>query len=197
MRQSQSKRDPLHRSCRAAARLFISCLCVAASLAVLQGQRAGSTSAKPPSGPVLTMVVDKGTIEIQLFRADAPKSVEHILGLVGRSFYRGQRIHRVERSLVQFGDPTSRDVSRRDWWGSGGSRNPIGVAEFNTHRHVRGAVGLAHAGNARAADSQIYILKAPMPALDGKHVVVGQVIKGMEVVDTLQVLDLIKNFSVR
>ena len=97
---------------------------------------------------------------------------------------------------MQFGDPTSRDVSRRDWWGRAGSGTPIGVAEFNKHKHVRGAVSLAHTGDARYADSQLFICKAAMPALDGKHVVVGQVIKGMEVVDRLVVTDVLKNVTV-
>jgi cyclophilin family peptidyl-prolyl cis-trans isomerase len=69
----------------------------------------------------------------------------------------------------------------------------VGVAEFNKRTHVRGAVGLAHGGDARYADSQIYILKTASPSLNGKHVVIGQVTKGIEVVDRLQVADVIKN----
>jgi cyclophilin family peptidyl-prolyl cis-trans isomerase len=139
----------------------------------------------------------KGAIEIQLFRSESPKSVDHVLDLAKHNFYRGQRIHRVEASLVQFGDPVSRDMSRRDWWGRAGSGSPIGVAEFNKHKNVRGAVGLAHTGNAAYADSQLYICKAAMPSLDGKHVVIGQVVKGMDVVDKLQVADVLRNVTVR
>jgi peptidyl-prolyl cis-trans isomerase B (cyclophilin B) len=146
------------------------------------------------------MVIDtaKGSIEIQLFRADAPKSVDHILALVKSNFYRGLRVHRAEKSLVQFGDPQSRDASRRDSWGSGGSGNPIGVAELSRrHLNVRGSVGLAHGGVAKFADSQLYILKTASPSLDGKHVVIGQVIKGMDVVDRLDVPDVLKLVTIR
>lgn len=160
----------------------------------LDAQRAGRGSA--PTGPVVTIETAKGTIAIGLFPDEAPKSVEHILALVKRGFYRGQRIHRVERTLVQFGDPVSRDVSRRDWWGRSSSGNPIGVAEINKRPHVRGAVGLAHSGDARYADSQIYIMKAASPGLDGKHVVIGQVIRGMDVVDALQVTDVLKMVTI-
>ena len=175
-------------------------LSVPIALLVLTGlsaQRATAPAASVPAGPILSIETPKGMIDIRLFRADAPKSVDHIIGLVKRNFYRGQRIHRVEASLVQFGDPTSRDVSKRDWWGRAGSGDPIGVAEFNKHTHVRGAVALAHTGNAKYADSQLYILKTASPSLDGKHVVIGQVIKGMDVVDKLQVADLLKTVTIR
>ena len=49
---------------------------------------------------------------------EAPKTVEHILTLVRRSFYNGQRVHRfVAGFVVQFGDPQTRDMTKRDLWG--------------------------------------------------------------------------------
>lgn len=169
-------------------------MCIASIVAVADGQRAAAPPA--PAGPRLTFVTPRGTFEIVLYPADAPKSVEHILGLAKRNFYRGQRIHRVEASLVQFGDPVSRDMSRRDWWGRSSSGNPIGVAELNRHPHVRGAVSLAHSGNAASADSQLFIMKTASPGLNGKHVVIGRVLSGMDVVDRLQVTDLLKQVTV-
>ena len=163
--------------------------------AVLVGVLRAQGGAALPD-PMMTLETAKGTMEIRLYRAESPKSVAQIIALVKRNFYRGQRIHRVERSLVQFGDPASRDVSRKDWWGRTGSGNPIGVAEFNKHLNVRGAVGLAHGGNPQYADSQIYILKAAMPTLDKKHVVIGQVTKGVEVIDKLVITDVIKNVTI-
>ena len=61
------------------------------------------------------MVIEtaKGTIEIQLFQSEAPKSVDHIIALVNKNFYRSQRFHRVESSVVQFGDPQSRDMTKQ------------------------------------------------------------------------------------
>lgn len=157
----------------------------------------GARSTAPSAAPVMVLETVKGTIEIQLFPNDAPKSVEHIVGLVKRSFYRSQRVHRVEASLVQFGDPQSRDMTQQGSWGTGSSYNPIGVAEISKRSHVRGTVGLANSGNAKLADSQLYIMKAPSPSLNGKHAIVGQVIKGMEVVDKLQYADMIKMVTIR
>ncbi len=157
--------------------------------------------AKPATAktPVIVVETAKGTIEIELFASDAPKSAAHLLELVRRGFYRGQRFHRVEASLVQVGDPQSRNVAMEGYWGQGGSGTPIGVAEISkAHSHVRGAVGLAHAGaDARYADSQFYIMKTPSPSLDGKYAVVGRVIAGMDVVDKLQKRDVLKNVYVK
>jgi peptidyl-prolyl cis-trans isomerase B (cyclophilin B) len=168
--------------------------------AVLLGAWAQGAAVKAPPAPdpVLVFETAKGTIEIRLFKSEAPKSVDHLLELMKRSFYRGQRFHRVTASLAQIGDPMSRDMSRKDYWGTGNSGSPIGVFEFSKKRsHVRGAVGLAHGGNPVGADSQIYIMKTPSPSLDGKHAIVGQVIAGMTVVDKIVVTDMIKNATVK
>jgi cyclophilin family peptidyl-prolyl cis-trans isomerase len=172
--------------------LVLSCF----ALTVVHGQR-GRPTARPPA-PVMVIETARGTIEITLMPSEAPKSVAHIIGLVNSHFYRGQRFHRVEASLVQFGDPSSRDMTRADSWGTGSSGDPIGVSE-NTRsmKHVRGAVGLAHTGDPKYADSQLYIMKTASPGLDGKHAIIGHVTKGMEVVDKLQVADVLKTVTIR
>jgi cyclophilin family peptidyl-prolyl cis-trans isomerase len=170
------------------------------ALLVASATTASQTKPAAAAAPNPVIVFDtlKGTIEIELFQSETPKSVEHILALMKRSFYRGERFHRVTASLVQFGDPQSRDMSRQAYWGNNNSGNPIGVFEWSKKRsHVRGAVGLAHSGNPIGADSQIYIMKTPSPGLDGKHAIIGRVITGMAVVDKLVVTDLIKDARVK
>ena len=144
--------------------------------------------------PVLVFDTVKGTIEIRLFASETPKSVEHILMHMRRNVYRAQRFHRVTALLVQVGDPQSRQMSRQAYWGTGNTGNPLGVFELSKKRtHVRGAVGLAHSGDPRGADSQFYIMKGPSPSLDGKHTIIGQVTVGMAVVDKLAAGDQIKD----
>ena len=114
----------------------------------------------------------KGTIEIETFPEDAPKTVQHIVALVKKNFYNGMRFHRAEENfLVQVGDPQSRDMSREAWWGRGpGSGSPIGVAEITKkRRHAPGTVAMAHVGDPKLADSQFYIIIQPRPGLDGKY----------------------------
>lgn len=172
------------------------CVLVAASVAA-QG---GKTS--PGAGPVVVLETTKGTIEFETYPNEAPKTVAHILGLVRRNFYNGIRVHRVAKNfVVQFGDPQTRDVTRKEMWGRGaaaGSGKPIGVAEPHKNRsHKLGAVAMAYAENPASADSQIYITLRPTPQLDGKYTVFGQVISGMDVVQKIEIGDIIKKASVR
>lgn len=155
---------------------------------------AGQTKQTAPAAPVLVLDTVKGTIEITFFPAEAPKSVDHIVTLVRNSLYRGQRFHRAEPSLVQFGDPRSRDMTLKAYWGTSGSGKAINAFELSKKRqHVRGTVGLGHSGNPMSADSQLYIMKRAGPSLDGKYAIIGQVTAGMAVVDKIEIADSIKN----
>jgi cyclophilin family peptidyl-prolyl cis-trans isomerase len=174
----------------------------AAAQAPAKKGAAAPAKPSPDAGPIVVVETVKGTFEFETYPGDAPKSVEHILALVKRNFYNGQRVHRVEPGfVVQFGDPKTRDMTKRDSWGQtagGGSGKPIGVAEISkTHLHTKGAVGLAHAGDAAQGDSQIYVMLGDRPALNGKYAVIGRVLSGMDVVQKLQVEDIIKKVSIR
>ena len=113
--------------------------------------------------------------------------------------------HRVQAgSIVQTGDPLSRDLTKMREWGTGGSGykgapKPVGVAEPAKKKFERGIVGLAYQTNRKpeTADSQFFILLSPNPALNGKYAALGKVIKGMDVLAKIEMQDLIKNVSVR
>jgi len=168
------------------------------------GRGATATPAQPKkspgAGPVVGVETVKGTFQFETYTNEAPKSVEHILGLVKRNFYNGMRVHRqVPGFIMQFGDPFSRDMSKKDLWGTGGSFNIVGVGEPNPKRtHGLGAVAMAYPGrDPRQADSQIYVTLAPVHRLDGDYTVIGQVIAGMDVVQKLAVPDVIRRVTVK
>ena len=155
-------------------------------------------SAQKTANPVIVVETDKGTFEIELTPNLAPKGVALILSLVEKNFYRGQRVHRMTPSLVQFGDPQTRNVNAQARWGTGGSGTRVGVSEVvPAMKHVRGAVGLASAGEAKFADGQMYIMKTAMPGIDGQYSIIGRVINGITVADKLQISDVIKNVTLK
>jgi cyclophilin family peptidyl-prolyl cis-trans isomerase len=165
-----------------------------------QAKPAATTS--PGAGAVIVLDTSKGVIEFETYPNEAPKTVAHILSLVKRGFYNGQRVHRVAPNfVVQFGDPQTRDMTKKDLWGRGaaaGSGKPVGVAEPHKNRgHKIGSVAMAHAGNPAQADSQIYITLRATPELNGKYTVFGQVISGMEVVQKIEIGDVIKKATVK
>jgi peptidyl-prolyl cis-trans isomerase B (cyclophilin B) len=175
-------------------------LAVAISCA-FDGHRA-TLEAQADIAPLVVIETSRGTMTFVTFPADAPATVAHILGLVKRGFYDGQRIHRaVPGFVVQFGDPQTRDDAARSVWGLGAaasSGTPVGIAEIGKRRlHLEGAVGLAHMGEPARGDSQIYITLERRPDLDGQYAVFGQVVDGADVLPQLQVGDSIVRMSVR
>jgi len=155
----------------------------------------------PGAGPVVVVETERGVFEFETYPKEAPKTVEHILALVKKNFYHGQRIHRVASGFViQFGDPNTKDMTKQAVWGTGNSGKPIGVAEMHPNRpHKLGAVAMAHSGDPAGSDSQMYVSldAAATKQLDGKYTVFGQVISGMGVVMKIQKNDAIKRVTIR
>jgi cyclophilin family peptidyl-prolyl cis-trans isomerase len=171
---------------------------------------AAPKAAAEPTGPVIVFNFVRGlgatkkvlgTVEIEMYTAEAPKSVEHVLGLVKSHFYNGLRVHWATGSLIQFGDPASKDLTKKDMWGTGGSGKPVGVAEASMakHKFERGVVGLAYRQDydPKTADSQVFVIKGANTAANGKYAVIGHVITGMDVVDKLEVADRIETASAK
>src|SRR3954451_5073084 len=124
-----------------------------------------------------TMETNHGTIELELFPDDAPKTVDNFVKLAEDGFYDGVIFHRViEGFMIQGGDPTGT--------GSGGPGYHF-EDEANDHRVVRGALAMANAGP-NTNGSQFFIVTADDASwLDGKHTVFGRVTSGMDVVDMI------------
>src|SRR5262249_495295 len=100
----------------------------------------------------LYLDLEYGRVVIKMHPELAPKHVARIKDLVHQGFYDGLIWHRVtEGFMAQGGDPKGD--------GSGGSGQGI-PAEFNSGRHVRGAVSMARAANINSADSQFFIVLA-------------------------------------
>jgi cyclophilin family peptidyl-prolyl cis-trans isomerase len=121
-----------------------------------------------------TLSTSEGTIEVELFDDDAPKTVENFTTLAGKGFYDGLTFHRVIQGFMfQGGCPE----------GSGrGGPGYTFADEINDHRIVRGSLAMANAGP-DTNGSQFFIVTADAcPWLDGKHTVFGRVTAGEDVV---------------
>jgi peptidyl-prolyl cis-trans isomerase B (cyclophilin B) len=122
-----------------------------------------------------------GAIEIELFDADAPKTVENFRKLAGDGFYDGVIFHRVIKDfMIQGGDPTGT--------GTGGPGYTF-EDEINDHKIVRGALAMANAGPNTNGSQFFIVTTGEAPWLDGRHTVFGQVTSGMEAVDSIEASD--------
>lgn len=129
----------------------------------------------------------KGSIElengnkviIEFFDKEAPGTVANFEKLANSGFYNGLTFHRVIPGFVaQGGCPRGN--------GTGGPGYTIKCETVgNPHKHVRGALSMAHAGK-DTGGSQFFIVYTPQPHLNGVHTVFGQVIEGMEYVDQIK-----------
>ena len=128
-----------------------------------------------------TLQTNHGTIEIELFPNEAPKTVDNFVKLARDGFYDGLIFHRVIPDfMIQGGDPTGT--------GRGGPGYQF-EDEFNAHKVDRGALAMANAGP-NTNGSQFFIVTADAcPWLDGKHTVFGQVTNGMDVVDAISAVE--------
>ena len=124
-----------------------------------------------------TMTTTDGPIVFELFDEDAPKTVENFRKLASEGFYDGLAFHRVIKDfMIQGGCPQGT--------GTGGPGYTF-EDEINPHKIVRGTLAMANAGP-NTNGSQFFIVTAGACSwLDGKHTVFGQVLDGMDVVDTI------------
>jgi len=128
-----------------------------------------------------TLHTSEGSIEIELFPEDAPKTVANFSKLAGEGFYDGLIFHRVIPDfMIQGGCP--------EGIGTGGPGYKF-EDEFNDHKVVKGALAMANSGP-NTNGSQFFIVTAEAtPWLDGKHTVFGQLTSGQDVVDRISLVD--------
>jgi peptidyl-prolyl cis-trans isomerase B (cyclophilin B) len=121
---------------------------------------------------VVTMKTERGNLVLELFAADAPKTVNNFVFLAREGFYDNTIFHRVIAGfVVQGGDPTGT--------GSGDPGYKF-ADEFSNRKHLTGTLSMANSG-ANTNGSQFFICYAPQPHLDGVHSVFGQLTSGMGV----------------
>ena len=143
-----------------------------------------------------TIETSKGTIMADLYDTEVPGTVANFEKLANSEFYDGTRFHRViQNFMIQGGDPLSKDASNPRV-GTGGPGYKIKCeTHLNTHKHLAGALSMAHAGK-DTGGSQFFICHSPQSHLDKVHTVFGQVRQGMDVVNGIKQNDVITSIRV-
>lgn len=164
---------------------------------------------------IAVMKTNFGEIKIKLFLEQAPKTVENFTEHAKSGYYNGLIFHRVIKDfMIQGGDPTGTGMGGESIWG--GSFED----EFSPLLHnLRGAISMANAGP-NTNGSQFFIVQASTvpehllsqmkempqafpeetvklykelggtPWLDYRHTVFGQVLEGMDIVDSIAGVDV-------
>ncbi|GIU81684.1 MAG: hypothetical protein KatS3mg006_0748 [Pyrinomonadaceae bacterium] len=119
-----------------------------------------------------------GKIIIELYPNIAPEMVKRFKELAREGFYDGTTFHRINASVIQGGDPLSKDNDPSND-GMGKSNKPNVPAEFSDIPYDAGIVGAARSQDPNSANSQFFITLKREPSFDKKYTVFGKVIEGM------------------
>jgi len=133
-----------------------------------------------------TLVTTNGTIKVELYQAQAPKTVNNFVTLAQSGFYDNLVWHRIVKGFViQTGDPNSKGGLNNSTWGSGHSSEYIPTEIDPSLHNNAGYLGMAYVTDPPGATSQFYINLVDTSSLNGKYAVFGKVIAGMDVVLTI------------
>ena len=136
-----------------------------------------------------TIETSQGTIAVDLFAKDAPKTVNNFVFLARDGFYDGTVFHRVIPDfMIQGGDPTGT--------GRGGPGYRFeDETKGSPHQHKPGTLSMANAGP-NTNGSQFFITHVATDWLNGKHTIFGTVTSGKDVVDKIKQGDTIKSVQI-
>ncbi len=140
-----------------------------------------------------------GTFEFELYRNDAPKTVENFVKLAQKKFFDGMRVHRVSKGFViQSGDDKSKDPKKINEWGTGGKSiygkdfadelNPATASYKEGYK--KGVVAMANRGP-NTNSSQFFVMLSDLDRMPKNYTIFGKVIRGLEVVEKIGEVEII------
>jgi cyclophilin family peptidyl-prolyl cis-trans isomerase len=133
-----------------------------------------------------TLQTVKGPITIELYPSAAPEAVNAFVFLANEGYYNGTPFMQLARDpaggrfYAQAGDPT---------------RTGLGTPGFSIKKEqtdlpfARGYVGMGGSAS-NSNGGQFFISYGDYPALDGKYTIFGKVVSGLDILDSLTLLDL-------
>jgi cyclophilin family peptidyl-prolyl cis-trans isomerase len=146
-----------------------------------------SADAPAPGNPVVVMSTSLGDVTLELFKTEAPVSVQNFLQYVNEGFYSGTIFHRVKKGFMIQGGGFTPSLQEKP------AHPPIQNEATNGLRNARGTLAMARTRALRSATSQFYINVVDNRMLDHTgfapedfgYAVFGRVLSGMDIVDKI------------
>jgi peptidyl-prolyl cis-trans isomerase B (cyclophilin B) len=160
-------------------------LCLAAVLLAACAARAEVIAPTELSRERVILHTNGGDIVLALYPKVAPNTCEQFMAMARAGVYDSTRFHRLDPNFVlqnaghndrlePLSEPQRKTVQRLK-------------AEFSRVPHKYGVLSMAHAdGDPDSGESSFSIMLAAAPHLDGKYTVFGEVVRGMDVVESFK-----------
>ncbi len=149
------------------------------------------TSVAKPKEQIVEITTTYGSMYIWLYK-DTPKHRDNFLKLTKEKFFDGTTFHRIiPNFMIQGGDPNSKDADPNND-GQGRPGYTIDAEIMSNHKNTRGTLAAARLGDnvnpqKASSGSQFYINVKNNAFLDNQYTVFGEVIKGLNVADSIVV----------
>ncbi len=144
------------------------------------------TAAKPQIDPATAIAVietAKGNIEFEFLATDAPETSKNFIKNAQVMYYKGEKFNRAEELLIQAGSKLA-----------AGDTLPI---ENGAKEMSRGVVALAKEEGTSVSYASEFFICRDSTILDSEYTIFGNVISGMDVVDSIEQDDVITNITIR
>ncbi len=137
--------------------------------------------------PMVTIETTEGNITMELWKEEAPVTVENFLKYVDEGYYEGTIFHRVIKGFMVQGGGLTADMVPKP------THSPIVNEARPELKNDRGTVAMARTNAINSATSQFFInaidndfldFRNPMPSGYG-YATFGRVTEGMDVVDKI------------
>ena len=135
-----------------------------------------------PENAIAVIQTAKGNIEFEFYAAEAPIASKNFIKNAQRSYYRNEHFHDVQELFIQAGSRITEDTV------------PIEKSDYPL---VKGVVLLAKEPGADVSDGDEFFICKDAIALDEDYTILGKVINGLEVLDTLVKYDKIVDITIR
>lgn len=150
-------------------------LCIAAAAFVL-------LSPEGRADNLATIETNMGEMTFEFFPSEAPKTVANFQRLAASGWYNGKPFYRVVKGhVIQAGSLDE-------------NSEPMVEAEFNSHPHIKGTLGLARDEDPNSGSTEFYICHEARPHLDGRYTVFGQLVEGQAVLDAIANVEVIEKY---
>jgi cyclophilin family peptidyl-prolyl cis-trans isomerase len=147
------------------------------------------TIIKLPDTIFVKMDTPRGSITFEMYKNDAPGTVNTLYRLLQDGFYNDKIFHRVVPNFVAQGGCT-----RGDGYGSLNLSIRTEIVPWQRFNQA-GVLGMASAGN-HTESQQFFATLGPTPHLDGKYSIFGRIVEGLDVLYKIRRGDKILNAKV-